>query len=332
VRALVVAATDPRTSDAALLLAAAFTRAGCTTELVAYDEGLSAVAEIARRRGGLTDPLYLSSFNHHLLDRARNFRPEVVILYGSNWAVLPRTIDRLHSGGASVVLWEINQALRFAHQVESLPRYDHVFSLDSYVVPVLEIQGARRVDHLPACADPDEHAPIDLTDPDRVRYGSDVCFIGSNRLGREEMLLAVADHELAVYGVGWDDVPAELAACVRSEPVYGLKKTMIYAASKISLNVHGPHMLNGENFRVFEVAACGGLSCSTFKPDLVNALTPDHEVIVFDGADDLRKRVGHLLAHPDELAEIAAAGRRRVLAEHTYDHRAATILDAARAT
>jgi spore maturation protein CgeB len=42
---------------------------------------------------------------------------------------------------------------------------------------------------------------------------------------------------------------------------------------------------------------------------------------VFESTDDLIERVGWWLAHPDECQAVADAGYRRVLAEHTYDHR-----------
>jgi spore maturation protein CgeB len=86
-------------------------------------------------------------------------------------------------------------------------------------------------------------------------------------------------------------------------------------------------MISGENFRVFEVAACGRVSFSTFKPDLAECLEPEQEVVVFEGADDLRAKVDHYLTHLDELHGIAVAGRRRVLDEHTYQHRARTIVE-----
>jgi spore maturation protein CgeB len=44
-------------------------------------------------------------------------------------------------------------------------------------------------------------------------------------------------------------------------------------------------------------------------------------------AGELRERVRHYLAHPDERAALAAAGRRRVLAEHTYRHRMERLLE-----
>ncbi len=182
-------------------------------------------------------------------------------------------------------------------------------------MPVLNVSGVRCVEHLCACADPDEHRPVELTADDREPYAADVSFVGTQHPDRVTMLDALTEWDLRVYGVGWDGVDEPLKRCVRAEPVYGLKRTKVYSAGRVSINVQGPHMVAGEDFRVFEVAACGGASFSMFEPDLVRCFDPD----------DLRKKLRHFLSNPDELDAIRGAGRRRVLAEHTYDDRAEVI-------
>jgi spore maturation protein CgeB len=52
------------------------------------------------------------------------------------------------------------------------------------------------------------------------------------------------------------------------------------------------------------------------------------EVVTFADAGELRELVQYWLARPEERAAIAAAGRARVLAEHTYRHRMETLLEA----
>ena len=226
-----------------------------------------------------------------------------------------------------VVLWEINQQLFLGHQARCMPLYDHVFVLDSGLLPVLQAGGIRHLSHLRACADPEEHQPIEAT-PTDTAYEAEVCFVGAPYPDRVAMLRALTNHHLRIYGLGWAGQDESLERCVSTEPVYGRKKAKIYSRSRISLNVHGPHMIRGENFRVFEVAACGGVSFSTASADLESCLTPDREVVLFEGPDDLSERIDDLLSRPAELAAVAGAGRRRVLAEHTYDHRAVSILDA----
>lgn len=326
-RVLLLGATDVRNSDATLLLGKALERAGCTVCVLPVTADLPLLASIGLAAGGVGDPMFVAMFNRRLLAVAADFRPDVVFLYGSNWCVLPETIRLLRRRhGCQVVLWEVNQRVFGALETATVPLYDHVYVLDSYFVAVLRVMGAPRVDHLAACADPDEHAPAALSRPEEDWYAAEVSFVGTRTDERASMLGLLAHTDLRVYGTGWSGSGPPLEGRVRDEPVYGLKKAKIYSASRLSLNVHQPHMVHGENFRVFEVAACGGLSISRSTPDLVRSLDPGEEVVVFDDPHDLRRTVDHHLRNPDQRDEIAAAGRRRVLRDHTYDHRAAAIL------
>jgi spore maturation protein CgeB len=73
--------------------------------------------------------------------------------------------------------------------------------------------------------------------------------------------------------------------------------------------------------RTFEVPGSGGFLLTDRVPHLEDYFELDREVGVFDSTEDLIERVGWWLDHPDERQAVADAGYRRVLAEHTYDHR-----------
>ena len=50
-------------------------------------------------------------------------------------------------------------------------------------------------------------------------------------------------------------------------------------------------------------------------------------LVFFDGEQDLKAKVHYYLTQPLERARIAAAGRSRVLAEHTYKQRLLCLLE-----
>jgi hypothetical protein len=326
---VIVAATNIRTSDAPFLLAEAVEREGHRVSLVALDDELGPVADLGYRVGGFDDPVYRAAFQRSVRRRAQRLAPDAVLLYGSNWALEPETIQFLRRKlGLVVSLWEINHMIFNNSQAECLPLFDHIFCLDSYYVPFVRSQDCGCVEHLCAAADPEEHRPLSLSEDEQNAYSADVSFVGTHHPERAEVLDAfdgVTDR-VRIYGHRWEQAP-QLAKWVRVEPVYGRKKTVIYGASRLSLHVRGPHMFHGENFRVFEVAACGGVVLARYSPDLERCFDLKNEVVLFSGPTDLRATLAHHLSHPDELSQVAEAGRRRVLAEHTYRHRAATIIE-----
>ncbi len=85
-----------------------------------------------------------------------------------------------------------------------------------------------------------------------------------------------------------------------------------------------PPQIKGRNF---EVPGCGGFLLTERVPYLERYFELNREVAVFDGADDLVDKVRYWLDHDEERRRVADAGYRRVLSEHTYDHRFAAIFD-----
>ena len=65
---------------------------------------------------------------------------------------------------------------------------------------------------------------------------------------------------------------------------------------------------------------------------LERCYTPGREIETFDDLEDLARKIGHYLAHPEERDRIALAGHARTRAEHTYEARFSQLLDAAKAS
>jgi spore maturation protein CgeB len=325
-----ISATSVQTSDAPFLLTEAFRRAGHHATLLPVDANLGPLAMAGWRLREHTDVVYRAAFQRRVRRVATEEQPDAVLLYGSNWSVDPDTIQHLQFRlGVQVVLWEINQRIFSGLQAQTLPLCDHVFCLDSYYVPMLRAGGLRCVEHLCAAADPAEHRPLDLSDQESDRYTADVSFVGSHHPHRAEHLKALHGSGLSVriYGKRWEAAGRPVMDWVSPEPVYGRKKTVIYSASRMVFNERGPHMLNGENFRVFEASACATAALTRTSPDLLQCFEPNEEIVTFDQPEDLPKVANYWIQHPDALTELAQAARRRVLAQHTYDHRAAVIAD-----
>ena len=324
-RILMVGSTRADSGDAALLLMQSLKRRGCQVCFLSTSEDLPFWASVGDALN--RNEIRILAFSRHLFAKAVELRPDVVYIHGSNTWVLPETIRKLkRTLGCQVILWELNNNFCSGHEVECLPLYDHIFVLDSYMIPVLRAAGMQNVHHLCACADPEEHFAVNLSRADQHRYDADICFIGTAYPERIELLSQLTDYDLRVYGAGWQDVDPALARCVSGDPVLDVTKVKIFTVARISMNLHGSHMINGENFRVFEAAACGTASFSAYKSDLVQLLEPGSEVVLFEDVGDLTTKIDYYLAHPDDLEAIGSAARQSVLEEHTYDHRAQTIM------
>ena len=69
---------------------------------------------------------------------------------------------------------------------------------------------------------------------------------------------------------------------------------------------------------LFDFAAAGALVLTNRFPEVERYFRYGTEIVGFDSTAELLASVRHLLDHPAEAEAIRQAGRRRVLAEHTW--------------
>jgi spore maturation protein CgeB len=138
---------------------------------------------------------------------------------------------------------------------------------------------------------------------------------------RVELLERVArEVPLDVWGYGGERLPAgsALRRAYRGN-AWGIEMYRVLAKSRVVLNRH-IRFAEGfaNNMRLFEATGVGALLLTENAPNLTELFRPGHEVLSYDGAEDLMEKLSHHLEHDDERREIAAAGQARTLQDHTY--------------
>ena len=266
-------------------------------------------------------------------------RPDVVLLIRGD-VYLPETIHFLTDYLDTPVLnWCGDDPAWFPNILGSLRLYTRFFIVDPSYLPVARQMGAKDPLYLPHAAEPDTYRPYDLTQAEAREMACDVIFVGDSRhvMGhlpenwhRVNVVEAVAQMDVAlrVYGKGWEALPDRYVVkrCVRGRALLpAARVARSYRAARIVLNVHHPQLPHGCNQRTFEAPACGAFTLVDDRREL-GKLFAEREISAFADVADLRQKIAHYLAHDDERAAIAARGRERVLAEHTYEHRMEALL------
>jgi len=82
-----------------------------------------------------------------------------------------------------------------------------------------------------------------------------------------------------------------------------------------------PNIISGLNFRVFEIACCGGLILVNDMPDLHLCYQVGKEAVVYRTPEDLNSLVKDIAKNPQKYEAIAQAGYERTMREHTYSKR-----------
>ncbi|HEX5385264.1 MAG TPA: glycosyltransferase [Gemmatimonadales bacterium] len=249
---------------------------------------------------------------------------EVLALAGADtlvafWDVdAPATLERL----------ERNAADPFHALV---PRYDLVLTYGGGdpVVAAYRALGARECVPVYNALDPETHHPV----PPEPRFAADLAFLGNRLPDREarvdEFFLAAARRlparRFLLGGNGWQDKP--LPENVRNAGhVYTHEHNAFNCSPRAVLNVNRASMARygfSPPTRVFEAAGAAACLLTDAWEGIELFLEPGAEVLVVHDGAEVAERLEAL--SPAEARALGSAARARVLAEHTYAHRAAQV-------
>ena len=239
-------------------------------------------------------------------------RPETLVVF---WDVdAPATLDRI----------EENPVDPFR---ELIPRYDLVLTYGGGdpVVQAYEGFGARRCVPVYNALDPSTHHPV----APNHRFAGDLGFLGNRLPDREarvdEFFLGAAtalpERSFLLGGSGWGDktMPHNVNYVGH---VYTHEHNAFNSTPLTVLNVNRESMARygfSPPTRVFEAAGAGACLLTDEWEGIELFLEPGREVLVAASGEAVADHLRGL--RPEHAHRIGSAGRRRILSEHTYDHR-----------
>ena len=265
-------------------------------------------------------------------------RPEVVLFMAQAPAMRDEDVEDLRAADVPTIFWFVEDRRTFTYWRNLGGRFDHFWTIQ----PVasfgddLRAQGQRFVDHVPLACDPERHKPRPAPGG-MLPFEYEVSFVGTPYPNRLRLLQALADlPELQLLGPDWSSLPALRSRVARDGALPYHELPGVFSGSRINLNLSSevdPRAFDQPkdfvNPRAFEICASGGFQlCESLSP-VQWCFTPGEELETFAGPDEARDKIRHYLGHESDRQRIAAAGRRRALAEHTYDRRLEQALERA---
>jgi len=230
----------------------------------------------------------------------------------------PATLDRVH--------YDPQDAF-----ASLIPRYDVIFTYGGGdpVVSAYAALGARQCVPIYNALDPETHHPV----PPDSRFSGDLGFLGNRLPDREarvdEFFFKAAAKlpkaQFLLGGAGWGD-KARTANVRYFDHVYTRDHNAFNCTPRAVLNVSRESMARygfSPATRVFEAAGAGACLITDAWEGIELFLAPGKEVLVAHDGSDVARLLRWLT--PERALQLGLAGRRRVLAEHTYAHRAAQV-------
>jgi len=279
-----------------------------------------------------------------LAERALLFKPDLVLAMKGT-RISGGALAALRAAGIPAAAWTMDDPYELERYLLWAPGFDLIFSSEPRCLPVYEACGFS-AELLAHAHDPAVHKP-DPAAAASENYASDICFIGAAYPGRVRLLKAaapfLAKHRTVLIG-NWGAYRRDLPGIrVLDGFLPETEAVKFYSGAKIVLNMHrlpgecsegslDPEKIGAEgvNSRTFEIAGAGAFQLADGSRKLLPAFfKPGREIETFSGVEELQAKLARYLADDSLRAGIAAAGRRRALAEHTYAHRMKRLLAAA---
>jgi O-antigen biosynthesis protein len=262
----------------------------------------------------------------------RGWRVTYAARKGDDWLHLPDDLDYLVSlmdvfdlgtvpADVVVAAWIRNWTERWLER-PWLERADVLLVSSGPSARMVEQRTGRPTVHFPLATNPARFGAAGA----REDLACDYVFTG-NRWGEKRAIEDALDprpgERLSIYGKEWRKA-RRLRRYDRGPADYE-DLPAIYASAKLVLDdTQGPTLPYGAvNARVFDALAAGTLvvsNCETGVRELF-----DDEFPVWDSRESLRDRIDSLLGDEGGRTELAQRYRAKVLAEHTYAHRAKRI-------
>jgi spore maturation protein CgeB len=227
----------------------------------------------------------------------------------------PATLDAIHANASH-------------HLRKAIPKYDIVFTYGGGlpVTAAYHQAGARSCVPIYNALDPSTHFPV----PPRREFACTLSFLGNRLPDREarvdEFFFKAAalngGNAFLLGGSGWHDKAAP--ANVRRIGHVGTNDHNAFFCSGLAtLNINRDSMAQygfSPPTRIFEAAGSGACLITDRWAGIELFLEPDTEVLIAATGEQVAEHVSALTG--TRAQSIAAGARKRILAHHTYAHRA----------
>ena len=267
--------------------------------------------------------------NKDLVLDALAFQPHA-LLVGGNARVLAGSLAFLKSvtNVKTVLLWPDPLVNIDRWVLHAAPMYDLVATFNKASIDVLQRLGFPKAGWLPFAADKNFHYGECIAGEKPV----DISFVGSWRPEREqslsEILAAFPGIKMKILGPDWDRAAdKQLKKFAVAKGVYGKDFIKIVQQSLMNLNVNDAAGYPAANMRFFEIPIAGGFQLSSATPDMYDEFKNYRELLYFSNKQELLEAVKYCLANREAVQTMAQAMHNKVLNFHTYEKRAAQLIE-----
>lgn len=106
---------------------------------------------------------------------------------------------------------------------------------------------------------------------------------------------------------------------VRLPVLPGEDAAVVYAGSKINLNISLKGIEGGTIQRIMDIMGAGGFVMTNFCEETAELFEEDKEIVMYKTPEELFEKIDYYLKHDKEREAIARAGHYKVIGNYTYE-------------
>lgn len=99
---------------------------------------------------------------------------------------------------------------------------------------------------------------------------------------------------------------------------YHTQMPLVFAGSKINLNISLRSIHSGIPLRVLDIMTCGGFVLSNWQPEIEEYFAEGIEIVTFGSLQECMDKIAYYITHEEERRRIAAAGQIKVRELFSY--------------
>ena len=167
-------------------------------------------------------------------------------------------------------------------------------------------------------------------DVEDVLYFENICLV--RKIANIERIavlnLLAENHNVTLYTGSQENAEKMLHNVNIGPPVETGKATaLVFAGSKINLNISLKGIEGGTPQRIMDVMGAGGFVLSSYCEETAELFEENKEIVFFRTPEELLEKVDYYLAHDMERRQIARAGYEKVINCYTYEKKMKELLE-----
>lgn len=100
---------------------------------------------------------------------------------------------------------------------------------------------------------------------------------------------------------------------------YEKEMPLVFAGSKININITSRSIYSGIPLRILDIMACGGLVLTNYKEEIAEYFVDGRDCVIYYSLQDLICKINYYLEHEEERKKIAKNGAEKVKKEFALE-------------